>query len=215
MTNAIGIIGATGFVGRELMNAFPGAEGFHTKNIDQIVGKSYDVLIVSAPSSNKLLANRRPDLDKLSITQLIQQLQKVNANKVIVVSTVSCIDQIEKLQPYGRHRNELNDFLSSRFKTDILYLPAVYGSGMTKGYFRDQEHYAPLYLLGDIEESLKPWYIWNPTFELWEWNGEESEELRRALEQLAISPKNFWKEPPIEAISVEEVVEMVKSKLMS
>lgn len=208
MTNAI--IGSTGFIGQHLVKSLPHSQSYHSKNIQEMMHQEFDTVIVAAPSSNKLLANRRPDIDKQSIDTLIDVLKTVKLNHIIVLSTISCMDDNEKETPYGKHRQFLNDWIEKHFHATILYLPAVYGKGMKKGYYRDQEHYAPLYLMGEIDAQLQPYYHFNDTYQLWEWMGEESDQLKTCLETLNISPKQFWKEAPKEAIDIEKLMENVK-----
>lgn len=179
MTNAI--IGATGFIGQHIVAALPQIQAYHSKNIHEMMHRDFDKVIVAAPSSNKLLANRRPDIDKQSIDVLIEVLKTVKLNHIIVLSTVSCVDDNEKETSYGKHRQFLNDWIETHFHATVLYLPAVYGKGMKKGYYRDQEHYAPLYLMGEIDAQLKRFYQFNETYQLWEWTGEESDQLKARL----------------------------------
>lgn len=205
----IALIGDTGFVGSHIKKEFENISPYNSRNIDSIKHSEWDVLIISAPSSNKLLANRNSDLDLASINNLLENLKHVQADRVFIVSSISCINH-EIDMPYGRNRVYFNKKIEEKFENvTIQYYPLIKGEGVRKGYFRDINSDYPLYLLQLLDPELSKWYQYSGAYDLWVWNKEESEDLLRILKSLDISPKNFYNEIP-ESIDVKEIVEELK-----
>lgn len=205
----IALIGDTGFVGSHIKKEFKNISSYNSRNIDTIKNSEWDVLIISAPSSNKLLANRNSDLDLESINNLLENLKHVQADRVFIVSSISCINH-EIDMPYGRNRVYFNKKIEEKFENvTIQYYPLIKGEGVRKGYFRDINSEYPLYLLQLLDPELSKWYQYSDDYDLWIWNKDESEDLLRILKSLDISPKNFYNEIP-ESIDVKEIVEELK-----
>lgn len=205
----IALIGDTGFVGSHIKKEFENISPYNSRNIDTIKYSEWDVLIISAPSSNKLLANRNSDLDLESINNLLENLKHVQADRVFIVSSISCINH-EIDMPYGRNRVYFNKKIEEKFENvTIQYYPLIRGEGVRKGYFRDINSDYPLYLLQLLDPELSKWYQYSDAYDLWIWNKEESEDLLRILKSLDISPKNYYNEIP-ESIDVKEIVEEIK-----
>ena len=82
------LIGCTGFVGTTLQHAAVFDEGFHSTDIADIDGKSYDLVVGAGAPAKKWLANQKPDEDAEAIDGLISHLKTVKAKTFVLVSTV-------------------------------------------------------------------------------------------------------------------------------
>src|SRR4051812_23231156 len=82
------IIGHTGFVGGTLARQVPFDAGFNSKNIEQIAGKSFDVLYISGMPAAKWIANGDPAGDRAVLDRLVGCLRQVQAQRVVIMSTV-------------------------------------------------------------------------------------------------------------------------------
>ena len=143
-----GLIGHTGFVGSNLARQTRFDATFNSANIESIAGQEFDLLVVAGVRAEKWIANANPEQDKAGIDRLLAALQQVRARQIILISTVDVfmkpIDVDESasvdtagLHPYGKHRYELEQALSGRFKTLVARLAALYGPGIKKNVIHD------------------------------------------------------------------------------
>lgn len=142
------LIGYTGFVGSNLRRQTQFDAIYNSKNIEFIAGKAYDFLICAGAPAVKWLANKEPDRDRACLDRLKQNLERVSVQKFVLISTVdvypSPIDVDEttaidetNLHPYGKHRLDLEKFVSDRFDAAIVRLPALFGRGLKKNIIYD------------------------------------------------------------------------------
>jgi len=146
MTQAL--IGYTGFVGGNLLEQQTFDDCYNSSNIEQIKGKSYNRITCAGVPAQKWIANREPIQDRKNIQSLIQNLKSVKTEKFVLISTVDVypnpIDvdemseiQLENCHPYGKHRLELEQFVSDHFDSIIIRLPALFGMGLKKNIIYD------------------------------------------------------------------------------
>jgi nucleoside-diphosphate-sugar epimerase len=142
------LIGYTGFVGSNLLRQRAFDELYNSTNIDQIAGRSFDLVVCAGAPAEKWKANADPELDKRRLSKLIDPLRQVSARKVILISTVdvfaSPINVYEDtpvatdgLHAYGRHRYELEQLIAERFDAHVVRLPGLYGHGIKKNVIFD------------------------------------------------------------------------------
>lgn len=148
---ASAIVGSTGFVGSNIVRQSPFDDLYHSKNIHDIAGKTYDLLVCAGAPAAKWVANRDPQGDRDNIQRLIDALRRVRARTVVLISTVdvypvpagvdeeTAIDGTA-LHPYGRHRLELEHFLTGAFDTVTVRLPGLFGPGLKKNIVFDLLH---------------------------------------------------------------------------
>lgn len=148
---ATAIIGSTGFVGSNLLRQASFDDGYHSTNIDDIAGKTYDLLVCAGAPAAKWIANRDPESDRANIQHLIDCLRRVTVGTVILVSTVdvyprpsgvdeeTAIDEHD-LHAYGRHRLQLERFVTETFDTLTVRLPGLFGRGLKKNVIYDLLH---------------------------------------------------------------------------
>ena len=146
------LIGHTGLVGGNLARQRPFDDFFNSRNIQEIVGNHYDLLVCSGVSGTKWMANLRPDQDKENIDQLMENLRGVTAEQLILISTVDVYGNPSQVNEdsrvdgecqtsYGRHRHEFEKTICEHFpKVTIIRLPAIYGLGLKKNALYDLMH---------------------------------------------------------------------------
>jgi nucleoside-diphosphate-sugar epimerase len=142
-----GLIGK-GFVGNNLLEQTDFDFVYDSKNIKEIRGKEFDLLVVAAPSAVKWLANKEPAKDLESINSLIMNLKSCKAKKVIHISTIdvyknpinvneNSIIETDGLCPYGLNRYYLENVIKNNFSTLTIRLPALFGNGLKKNFIYD------------------------------------------------------------------------------
>ncbi len=145
---ASALIGNTGFVGGNLLIQQTFDDYYNSSNIERIGNRNYEQVICAGVSAVKWLANREPVQDRENIQKLIGHLKTIKANKIILISTVDVypdpvdVDEntsieIEDCQPYGKHRFELEQFISSEFDSFIVRMPGLFGVGLRKNIIYD------------------------------------------------------------------------------
>jgi hypothetical protein len=142
------LIGYTGFVGSTLARARAFDAQYNSKNIREI-GGHFDLLVCAGAPAEKWKANAEPRQDQASLALLRGSLRQCTADRVILISTVDVYPQpegvdesspiqIDRLQPYGRHRYELERFVADQFpKTHVARLPGLFGHGLKKNLIFD------------------------------------------------------------------------------
>lgn len=151
------LIGATGFVGGNLPpHVFQ--DLFRSTNIDDIKGRSYDLVICAGAPAAKWKANQDPQGDLANLQRLMDCLGEVKAGQFLLISTVDVyhtpkgVDESspiepEKIQPYGRHRYYLEQFVREKFpESSIVRLPGLFGQGLKKNIIFDLIHRNALHL---------------------------------------------------------------------
>ena len=82
------LIGYTGFVGSNLALQYEFTDLYNSKNITDIAGKSYDLLICAGVKAQKWVANQQPEKDLADIQALIDQLSKAEIKQFVLISTI-------------------------------------------------------------------------------------------------------------------------------
>jgi nucleoside-diphosphate-sugar epimerase len=145
------LIGYTGFVGSNLLRQRPFDATFNSANIDDIAGRSFDLVICAGAPAEKWKANAQPERDLDNIERLMRALEQVNTQKLVVISTVDVfINPVEVdedsptpmtgLHAYGRNRRRLEQIAASRFDATIVRLPGLFGHGLKKNAIHDLLH---------------------------------------------------------------------------
>lgn len=145
------LIGYTGFVGGNLARQHAFDAEFNSSNIEGIAGRSFDLIVCAGAPAEKWKANADPDRDFANIGRLIAALERVDAQKAVLISTVDVfarpigVDEnteieLGDLHAYGRHRRLLEDAVSARFDATVIRLPGLYGTGLKKNVIYDFLH---------------------------------------------------------------------------
>ncbi|WML41237.1 NAD(P)-dependent oxidoreductase [Neobacillus sp. OS1-2] len=147
-----GLIGYTGFVGSNLLNKLKFDRLYNSKNISEIKGESFELLICAGAPAVKWKANKFPDEDLSNIQFLINNLEEVTCKEFVLISTVDVYKKptkvyestkidVDSLEPYGRHRLLLERFVRQHFpKVRIIRLPGLFGQGLKKNIIYDFIH---------------------------------------------------------------------------
>lgn len=144
------LIGSTGYVGTTLLRQRAFDAQFHSTDIGQIRGKSFDLVVCAGVSAKKWLANKDPEADRAGIQALLSALEGVAAKRFVLISTVDVFQQpagvTEEDEPsareaYGKHRLELEQAVRQRFaSTSVVRLPGLVGPGLRKNAIFDLHH---------------------------------------------------------------------------
>jgi hypothetical protein len=152
MSSASGtaLIGYTGFVGGTLMRGKEFDALYNSRNIADIAGRSFDLVVCAGVSAAKWLANRQPEADRAAIASLTQCLDQIEAREFVLISTIDVypdpslpLDESHAIDPaathaYGRHRCELEQWVRRRFPLSrVVRLPALFGQGLRKNALYD------------------------------------------------------------------------------
>lgn len=155
MANAI--IGHTGFVGTNLLLAHDFPARFNSQNISDIEGTRYELVVCAAAPASMWTANKDPDGDLANIRKLLSHLEKVTAERFVLISTIATLaeptgldedaDRFEATKAYGRNRRFLEEAAAALFaRIHILRLPALYGVGLKKNFIFDIANPIPSFL---------------------------------------------------------------------
>ncbi len=142
------LIGHSGLVGSTLLRQTTFDDCYRSTNIEQIRGRSYDLLVCAGAPAEKWRANQEPERDRENIERLMTNLAAVNAKHVVLISTVdvyavpvavdeNSAEDSTSATAYGRHRFALEQFVRSRFDTTCLRLPGLFGYGLKKNIIFD------------------------------------------------------------------------------
>ncbi|MGZ6141955.1 MAG: NAD-dependent epimerase/dehydratase family protein, partial [Myxococcales bacterium] len=142
------LIGYTGFTGANLAAQAQFEHKYNSRNIEQIRGGAFDLVVCAGASAAKWKANNEPEEDRAAIQRLIEPLREVRAEKFVLISTVDVyprpaeVDEDAPIDPaaataYGRHRLELEQFCRERFAATVLRLPLLFGPGLKKNVLFD------------------------------------------------------------------------------
>jgi nucleoside-diphosphate-sugar epimerase len=143
------LIGATGFVGSTLLRQRRFDQLYQSDNIGDIKGREFSLVVCAGAPAQKWIANQDPVSDRARLTVLMQAIASVRCARFVLVSTVDVfadprgVDEDsevseDELQPYGRHRRELERFVQDRFEAPmIVRLPGLVGPGLRKNVIYD------------------------------------------------------------------------------
>jgi hypothetical protein len=148
--SATALIGYTGFVGGTLLRNGRFDALYNSRNIADIAGRSFDLVVCAGVSAAKWRANREPEADRAAIAALMKCLDRVDAREVVLISTIDVypdpslpLDEGHVIDPavthaYGRHRFELEQWVRGRFPlARVVRLPALFGEGLKKNALYD------------------------------------------------------------------------------
>lgn len=147
----VAVIGCTGFVGGTLMDHLPNADGFNSKNIEDIADKAYDIIICAGLPATKWWINQHPDEDLANLERLQKTLAKADCvGQFVLISTIDVHDisqpddqDEERVIPanhaYGKHRLMMEAWVKTQYsgKWRILRLPGLFGIGLKKNIIFD------------------------------------------------------------------------------
>ena len=143
------LIGHTGFVGSNIHRQMKFDFLYNSKNIDDIVGKSFDLVVCAGVPAVKWWANKNPEEDLAIIESILDKIISIKAKRFILISTIDTYPiplkvnenneiDINSVQPYGKHRLILEKKLKNNFENyNIIRLPGLFGHGLKKNIIFD------------------------------------------------------------------------------
>ncbi|RZK04958.1 MAG: NAD(P)-dependent oxidoreductase [Flavobacterium sp.] len=143
------LVGHTGFVGSNLLESNSFDYCFNSQNIKDSFGLNPDLLVYSGVRAEKFLANKEPEKDFEIILEAIENIKQINPKQIVLISTVDVypnpvsVDEnteidVEILQPYGKNRLHLENWVASNFKDHLLVrLPGLFGKNIKKNFIFD------------------------------------------------------------------------------
>lgn len=146
MTTAL--IGYTGFVGSNLLDAHSFDDLYNSSNIHEIVGRDYDLVVSAGNRADSHRINLHGAEDRAEIDALIDLVLSARIRKLVLISTV-CVypeggapDETTSLTetgltPYGANRLHQERRFQDAVDTTIVRLPQLYGRGLKKGVVFD------------------------------------------------------------------------------
>lgn len=146
------LIGHTGFVGSNLLGQHRFDACYNSKNIAEIEGQEFDLIVCSGVQAKKWWANQNPAEDWAGIEALLKYLDKAKAAKFVVISSVDVYPQITNVDEsfdchavdnhaYGKHRLRFEDEVKKRFSNVYaLRLSGLFGEGLKKNIIYDLMH---------------------------------------------------------------------------
>ena len=165
MTDAI--IGSTEFVGANLLGQHEFSGQFHSRNIAEIDGERYDLIVCAAAPATMWAANKDPEGDLRNIRALISHLERVQAEHFVLISTIAVLanaaaaldettEDFEVAKAYGRNRRFLEESVRVIFpRAHVLRLPALFGNGLKKNFIFDILNPVPSFLTRDKYDELR------------------------------------------------------------
>lgn len=147
----LGLIGYTGFVGSNLALQHTFDKTYNSKNIQDIKGEVFDLVISAANRAEMWRINQEPDKDLAEINDYIGHIKKAKISKLVLISTVGVYKEAtgvdedtvisaEELLPYGKNRLYLENFCRENFDTTIVRLPGLFGANLKKNVIYDLLH---------------------------------------------------------------------------
>ncbi len=146
------LIGHTGFVGGSLARQTGFTHCYNSKNIEEIQGNAFELLVISGMPAAKWIANGDPAADRAILDRLWGCVSRCVAQQVVVMSTVdvypkpvevdeeTVIDTAAQ-QTYGRNRLLLEELVKGHFSnTLVIRLPGLFGPGLRKNALYDLLH---------------------------------------------------------------------------
>ena len=144
------LIGHTGFVWSNLVRQMPFDEFYNSKNIDDIRGRKFGLVVCAAAPGAKWHANQHPREDWSSIARLQQAVNSIHAERFVLISTIDVYSEprgVDENTPcttkglhwYGINRLVLEIMIRQQFdnRATIVRLPALFGKGLKKNALYD------------------------------------------------------------------------------
>jgi nucleoside-diphosphate-sugar epimerase len=145
------LVGYTGFVGGNLLAQREFDACYNSSTIDDIAGRSFDLIVCAGAPAEKWKANADPERDLANIERLSGAVTRAHARRVVLLSTVDvfrepiAVDEdspvpTDGLHAYGRNRRLLEERVAEHFDAIVVRLPGLYGPGLKKNVIFDFLH---------------------------------------------------------------------------
>ncbi len=207
-----GLVGYTGFVGSSLYTPERFDRAYNTKNIESAYGTKPDLLVYAGVRAEKYLANARPDEDMKSILEAEQTIEKIDPQKLVLISTIdvfNCPVMVDErseidtkcLHPYGYNRYQLERWVREQYPDALIVrLPGLFGKNLKKNFIYDYIKRIPFLLnsskfeeLSAQDSDIKEYYCIqnNGFYQQRNLSFHERSILKQKLEKLGFTALNF------------------------
>lgn len=162
------LIGYTGFVGGNLRTQHEFDRAYNSSNFQEMAGRQFGLVVCAGVPAVKWLANQQPEEDRRKIAELEQVLQRVTAERFVLISTVDVYPVTEGVDErfachgqenhaYGRNRLAFEEFVLAHFADAyVIRLPGLFGPGLKKNVIYDLLHENQLEVINP--QSRFQWY---------------------------------------------------------
>lgn len=147
------LIGHTGFIGSNLATQMVFQDFYNSKNIEEIRGKEYDLVISAANPGVKWRVNQEPEKDWANISKFMEIIKTIKVGVFVLISSIDVYKNPQDVDeespilmnnapwaagPYGQHRFQLENFIQQQFKKHlIIRIPIIYGPNFRKNIIYD------------------------------------------------------------------------------
>ena len=205
------IVGYSGFVGSNLYFPERFQAAYNSKNIENAYGTQPDLLIYSGVRAEKYLANNEPEKDLRNIKQAETNIQRINPNKLVLISTIDVFKtpigvdetasiETDGLHPYGYNRYLLEQWVRANYPDALIVrLPGLFGKNLKKNFIYDFINVIPSMLkdekfseLVEKDHRLRQYYV-NQKNGFWKAvvSDDERETVKKLFLHLGFSALNF------------------------
>lgn len=206
------LVGYTGFVGSNLCSTHEFQGLYNSKNIKEAYGTKPEILVYSGVRAEMFLANQDPEGDFQIIENAIENIKRIQPEKLILISTIGVYPETnqvdentdivpDNLPAYGKNRLYLERWVEDNQKDHLIVrLPAIYGIHMKKNFIYDYIHVIPAMLSREKYEELKKQDAFfteyyhlqdNGFYKCKELDGKEEQDLKAYFKQVGFSALNF------------------------
>ena len=160
----VALIGSTGAVGSVLKQDLETeptllVSCFNRENLKDLTKQSYDVVICTAPSSEKLLTNLGLKNSDEEVSALLSAIEQVETKHFILVSTKSIFESGSKYSEV--HQRVYSSVVRTHENHTVYVVDILYGVSLKKGFISDLLTQQWSYLNSDLvekEPQLKEFY---------------------------------------------------------
>lgn len=156
-----------GFLGNYLHKNVNGSRLVSRHDLEKITSYSHNIVVVAAPTGNRIQVNQDPKLDWHNCQSIIETLSNCQYNQLVYISTVdtyqtrasnSSLPGLEKPQAhYGANRWLLEQALKQLPNSHVIRLPSISDPSVPKNILYDLKNQQ---WLGSISlESEIQWYV--------------------------------------------------------
>ena len=130
------LIGSNGTIGSSILTRMLFTHVYNSDNINEMKLNTFDLVVVAAPSGNRLAVNKDPALDLLNIGTIMDAILHTQINRTVLISTIDAIAYPDTA--YGRHRLQLEKFVKIHCNNyHILRLSTLIGQAIKKNVLFD------------------------------------------------------------------------------
>jgi hypothetical protein len=134
----IAIVGSTGLIGSMYKQHYSTADGYSSENIEQLPHTHYDLVICTAPSSNRRWAEQHPEADAATVDQLISVFNRAQIKQLVLIGTVDSIQYSNSV--YGANRLRLEQAVKKHADHYIVRLCTLIDPAIKKNVLFDLKH---------------------------------------------------------------------------